>query len=112
MLLTTPFQNSNNTALTLMKSSSGYGPSAVVERIADIVLLICNLLANVILSQAKNLDNFYEGRAGALKKGKWGYVDKTGQFVIEPICEHARGFRDGKAWAMDGECQFYILLDI
>jgi len=84
----------------------------VVEIIADIVLLICNLLANVILSQAKNLDNFYEGRAGALKKGKWGYVDKTGQFVIEPIYEHARGFQDEKAWAIDGECQFYILLDI
>ena len=36
-------------------------------------------------------------RKGSYREGKWGFIDKSGKYVIEPIFEDARKFSEGMA---------------
>lgn len=40
---------------------------------------------------------FSEGMARVKIKGKWGYIDKTGKLIINPIYDDANEFKDGLA---------------
>ena len=40
---------------------------------------------------------FSEGMARVKIKGKWGYIDKTGKVIINPIYDDAKEFKDGLA---------------
>jgi hypothetical protein len=41
--------------------------------------------------------DFSEGLAAVEKVGKWGFINRTGAFVIEPVFESARSFSAGLA---------------
>lgn len=45
---------------------------------------------------------FREGLAPAKLDGKWGYIDKTGKFVIEPKFDGAYPFSEGLAMVKVG----------
>jgi hypothetical protein len=47
--------------------------------------------------------SFQEGLAVARKDRKWGYIDRTGEFVIAPTYSFAEGFRGGLAIVHDKE---------
>ncbi len=43
---------------------------------------------------------FYEGLAKAKKpNGKWGFVNKSGDWIISPVLDSAGNFKNGKAKA-------------
>ena len=42
--------------------------------------------------------DFSEGLAAAFKDGKWGYIDRTGNFQIPPQYDWATDFSEGLAW--------------
>lgn len=50
-----------------------------------------------IVDKAEYCFGFKEGLARIKVKGKWGFVDKTGKVVVNPIYEDALDFRDGLA---------------
>ncbi len=41
------------------------------------------------------LRGFSNGLAMAKRKGKWGYIDKKGDWIIEPIYDHVHPFNEG-----------------
>lgn len=43
---------------------------------------------------------FYEGYAAVKKDGKWGYIDKQGNVVVDFIFDKATSISDGKAWVI------------
>jgi hypothetical protein len=49
------------------------------------------------VDKAEYCFGFKEGLARVKIKGKWGFIDKTGKLVINPIYEDAQDFRDGLA---------------
>lgn len=52
--------------------------------------------------------NFSEGLAPVMKGDKWGYADKSGKVVIEPLFDDAWPFSGGLARVMQGEFYGYI----
>lgn len=54
------------------------------------------------------LFGFTEGLAAVKKKGKWGYIDRTGVEIIPPQYADVTGFSNGLARVMDrnGKCGF------
>ncbi len=52
--------------------------------------------------------SFSEGLAVVNKLGKWGYVDRTGKFIIPPRFQEAHRFSDGLALVMVGNRVGYI----
>lgn len=56
---------------------------------------------------------FYEGYAPVKKNGKWGYINKQGDLVIDYIFDKATTVCDGKAWVIyKGKTGRLNLLDI
>lgn len=49
------------------------------------------------VDKAEYCFGFKEGLARIKVKGKWGFIDKTGKVVVNPIYEDALDFRDGLA---------------
>jgi len=49
------------------------------------------------VDKAEYCYGFKEGLARIKVKGKWGFVDKTGKVVVNPIYENALDFKDGLA---------------
>ena len=71
-----------------------------------------NTLEWVIPPQFEEVLSFSEGVAAAKVDGLWGFIDKTGQFVIEP--QYAYGvesFSDGYALIQTDWVPFYINKD-
>lgn len=59
--------------------------------------------------QFSNARNFTEGLAPAAnKKGYWGYIDRSGNWVIQPVYDFTDNFENGEARVMKGEKMFYI----
>lgn len=56
----------------------------------------------------KGQPNFFEGLAGVSKNGKWGFVDRTGNLVIEMMYDSVLYFQDGVAAVELGGEYFYI----
>lgn len=65
-----------------------------------------------IQPQFDDAGNFVEGlapvRTGSTFSGKWGYIDKTGKYVIKPEFDEANDFADGLAAVRIGEKWGYI----
>ena len=40
---------------------------------------------------------FVDGRAPAMRNGRWGFIDRRGEFVIPPVYVEAGIFREGRA---------------
>ena len=40
--------------------------------------------------------------------GKWGYIDQTGEVVIEPVWDYAHSFSGGLAYVQLGDNAGYI----
>jgi hypothetical protein len=62
---------------------------------------------------AVNFSNDYEMEAGPeggkiRSRGNWGYIDRQGKTVIEPMFSAAHPFRDGLAFVMIGDDGGYI----
>jgi hypothetical protein len=56
-----------------------------------------------------NANSFSEGLASASdNKGRWGYIDKKGNWKINPAYTFANAFENGKARVMKGEKIIYI----
>ena len=51
---------------------------------------------------------FSEGLAAVKRGDKWGYIDMSGNYVIEPRFDKVHSFRDGLALVKEGEKEFYI----
>ncbi|MBS1989811.1 MAG: WG repeat-containing protein [Cyanobacteria bacterium SZAS LIN-3] len=51
---------------------------------------------------------YQEGMAPILKNGKWGYIDRSGNIVVEARFDMARPFADGLAPVMIGDKWGYI----
>jgi hypothetical protein len=58
----------------------------------------------------KNIGDFSEGYAAALLNGKWGYIDRTGTWAVEPQFERAGNFKDGVAKVTLAGKEGYIAL--
>lgn len=56
-----------------------------------------NKVKEEFAGQFRDLNSYSDGLAPAKKDGKWGFIDKTGQFVIAPIFELSRNFSEGLA---------------
>lgn len=54
--------------------------------------------------------DWHELRRGELD-GKWGYIDHSGKFVIEPRFENESNFSDGLAWVLPGKGAGYGYID-
>jgi len=52
--------------------------------------------------------HFYEGLSNFKINGKWGFVDKKGNIVIEPKFEYASQFTNGLAYAEINEKSGFI----
>ena len=69
-------------------------------RTADDLIGIMNDAGKVLIADKVEEigdSGFTDGLAPAATGGKWGYIDKRGDWVIEPQFEHAFGFKDGLA---------------
>ncbi|MBR5687645.1 MAG: WG repeat-containing protein [Prevotella sp.] len=55
-----------------------------------------------------NCGTFHDGLAPALIKGKWGYVNKDGQWVVKPKYDKAYDFSEGMAWVIQNNRSGYI----
>src|SRR5262249_37536648 len=51
---------------------------------------------------------FSEGLAAVKVNGKWGYIDKSGKYVISPQFSRARSFHEGLAFVGWGDKYGYI----
>lgn len=59
-------------------------------------------------------DIYIEGEFAGVyyeKVGKWGFIDKKGEYVIEPIYEYVYPFEDGLAYVISSEEEGYINTD-
>lgn len=56
-------------------------------------------LSGKVILEAEEIDmhGFVEGLAAVKVRGKWGYIDQTGTFVIQPRFDNAREFSEGLA---------------
>lgn len=54
------------------------------------------------LSASQNNGNFSGGLAAAYENQKWGYINKSGKFAIEPQYEWVQDFSEGLAWVKKG----------
>lgn len=66
----------------------------------------CDRTGILIAPQFRDLDPFRDGLAGARTGKAWGYIDVTGQFVIEPQFKWHYVFSDGLALIMDSNSKF------
>lgn len=55
-----------------------------------------------------NYQGFSNGMAGVYIKGKYGFINKNGDYVIEPRFEYIRGFSDGVALVCENGLYGYI----
>lgn len=55
---------------------------------------------NVIASGYETGYPFYEGYAAVKKDGKWGYIDTSGNVVVDFVFDKATPLYDGKAWVI------------
>ena len=51
----------------------------------------------MILPQFDLPSGFYEGLAAVMVGKEWGYIDKTGAFVVKPQFSTAKSFHNGLA---------------
>ena len=54
-------------------------------------------------------DLFSEGLASVAKGHKYGYIDKSGEFVVNPVYDYAHPFQEGRAVVQVGEK--YCMID-
>ena len=54
--------------------------------------------------------DFNEGTASAKIDGLWGYINKSGNFFIEPRFDYATDFREGLAYVSEGNHVLYVNL--
>jgi hypothetical protein len=47
-------------------------------------------------------------KKGFFEGGKWGYIDKTGKYIINPQFDEAMGFNEGLASVRIGDKWGYI----
>lgn len=52
---------------------------------------------------------FSSGLLPAMQDGKWGYIDRSGSFVIQPTYLFAQVFSDGVAWVQNAEEQWGLI---
>jgi hypothetical protein len=71
----------------------GVSPSLLIDRRGKVIFE----------GEDIELDGFSEGLAPVKKGGKWGYVDTTGKFVIQPRFNYAKSFSEGLAAVNIGE---------
>ena len=72
----------------------------------------CDEKCNIVLSaQFKGADNFFNGLAKVKNNDDlWGYIDKTGRFVIEPKYSIEPGsFYNDYAWVKDKAGKIYFI---
>ena len=63
-----------------------------------------NREGKIIASGFDDAYGFYEGYAAVKKNDKWGYIDKTGEVVIDFIFDKTTAVSDGSAWVIfDGK---------
>jgi len=81
-------------------------------RVADGRVGIMNRSGKVVIADNVELissfDGFSAGLAPAATGGKWGYIDTTGKWVIDPQFESAYNFADGLAQVTVGGRLGYI----
>jgi len=53
-------------------------------------------------------ESFSEGLAAVKIDDKWGYIDRSGKIVIEPLFGLAMKFRNGLAVVHDGGRVYYV----
>ncbi|MCX6155004.1 MAG: WG repeat-containing protein [Candidatus Kapabacteria bacterium] len=51
--------------------------------------------------------DFSDGLAAVLKGDKWGFIDRTSTYIIEPQYTSADSFVEGLAWASEGKANKY-----
>ncbi len=54
----------------------------------------------IIASGFDDAYGFYEDYAAVKKNGKWGYIDKNGDLVVDFIFDKATAISDGSAWVI------------
>ena len=66
-----------------------------------------------VLMGYQNAGDFSNGLAPAMAADKWGYIDKTGVFVLPPAYDSASGFSEGLACVMvsDAVMQTWEIID-
>lgn len=82
------------------KDGYNFSEETAFVRIEDHVSLIDSkgsILARDILALNSWHSKFVEGLAGAQKEFAYGFIDKKGNFVIEPVYDEVRDFSEGFA---------------
>jgi hypothetical protein len=55
-----------------------------------------------------NALSFSEGLACVKYKGRWGYINHNGEWIIKPIFKQAGSFENGLAWVESDKFSGYI----
>lgn len=75
------------------------------DEVATPVLIGCS---EDNIAQRSGGNGFSEGLAAVNVNGKWGYIDKSGKYVISPQFSLARSFHEGLAFVGQGDNYGYI----
>ena len=57
------------------------------------------------------LRSFSEGYAAVKRDGKWGYINRRGEVVVQPIYDRAYDFHDGFAVIRQGDLRGFLTID-
>ncbi len=83
-------------------TGTDYGPDYFPEGLAAVCIGPCDYVKTGEL-----LTDEYGRVEQAVWRGNWGYIDRTGRFVINPQFSEAGGFSHGLASAITGERKLY-----
>jgi hypothetical protein len=79
--------------------------TVVISANFDFVLPFSEGLAAYCVGCKQVSDNEYHRIEG----GKWGYINKTGEIVVDPEYDEASSFKDGQAEVFRGDEKIVIL---
>lgn len=65
----------------------------------------------VWMGRFEQLRSFSEGYAAVKSNGKWGYINRRGEVVVQPVYDRAYDFHDGFAVIRQGELRGFMSID-
>ncbi|MGL5675221.1 MAG: WG repeat-containing protein [Cellulosilyticaceae bacterium] len=83
--------------VSVLAQSLTVGAVEVKDKVAKETIQWC------IQPQFEEAQSFSEGLAAVKKDGKWGFINKKGEFIIKPQYEYVESFQEGLAMVVDSK---------